>query len=538
MSMKTVKLHAEAREFLLRGVDAVGCTIGVTLGPHGRNVLIERRHASPWISSDGYTIARHVNLFDPIEDMGGRIIRHVGSKVSDDVGDGTTTAMVIASAIIQGGMRAVAGGLDPIGLRREIEFALPIALKNISGHASPAKSSSMIARIGTISANGDTEIGSVLASAIDHVGREGVVNIEDGKGIETDLLIHDGMSFDCGYASPYFVTDNDAMSVDLENTYVLLHDKKISTVDAILPALRAFAKSKHSLLVIAENIEGEALSTLVMNKREAGLRTVAVKAPGFGQWRKPILEDIAIMTGGQIFTDELGNTLENLRPESLGLAKRVQVTRDRTTIIGGAGDPQAIKNRCKELRNAIEEEKYLSFDREKLQERLARLVSGIAVIRLGGTSETELRERKERATDALNAARAAAEEGILPGGGVSLLRASHALSKINAKSVDQKMGIQIMREALAAPSRQIAANAGADPSYVVARILENENPNWGYDAQTGHYCDLVEAGIIDPTKVVKTALRYAISAGMSVITTEAAVAAPGNREAEFTQAGL
>jgi chaperonin GroEL len=525
MSVKTVKLHAEAREFLLRGVDTVGRTVGVTLGPRGRNVLIERRHASPWVSSDGYTIARHVSLFDQIEDMGGRIIRHVGSKVADDVGDGTTTAMVIASAIIQEGMRAVAGGLDPIGLRRGIEFALPIALKNISGHASPAISSSMIAKIGTISANGDAEIGSVLASAIDHVGREGVVNIEDGKGIETDLLIHDGMSFDCGYTSPYFVTDNDAMSVNLENTYILLYDKKISTVDAILPALRAFAKSKHSLLVIAENIEGEALSTLVMNKRESGLRTVAVKAPSFGQWRKPILEDIAIVTGGQIVTDELGNTLENLRPESLGSAKRVQVTRDRTTIIGGAGDPQVIKNRCKELRNAIEEEKYLSFDREKLQERLARLVSGIAVIRLGGTSETELRERKERATGALNAARAAADEGILPGGGVSLLRASHTLSMINAKTVDQKKGIQIMRQALAAPSRQIAANAGADPSYVVARILQNENPNWGYDAQTGHYCDLVEAGIIDPTKVVKTALRYAISAGVSVITTEAAVAA-------------
>ena len=532
--MKTVKLHAEARGFLSRGVDTVGGTVGVTLGPRGRNVVIERRHASPWISSDGYTIARHVNLFDPIEDMGGRLIRHVGSKVADEVGDGTTTAMVIANTIIQEGMRAVAGGFDPIGLRRGIELALPIALKNISGHATLTNSSSMIAKIGTISANGDTEIGSVLANAIEHVGREGVVSIEDGKGMETDLLIHDGMSFDCGYVSPYFVTDNDAMSVELENTYVLLHDKSISTVDAILPALRAFAKSKHSLLVIAENIEGEALSTLVVNKREAGLRTVAVKAPGFGQWRKPMLEDIAIVTGGQIITDELGNTLENLRPESLGLAKRVQVTRDRTTIVGGAGDSQIIKNRCKELRNAIEEEKYLSFDREKLQERLARLVSGIAIIRLGGTSETQLRERKERATDALNAARAVAEEGVLPGGGVSLLRASHTLSKINAKSEDQMMGIQIMRQALAAPSRQIVANAGADPSYVVARILESDDPNWGYDAQTGQYCDLVEAGIIDPTKVVKTALSYATSASISAITTEAAIADPKNQEAEFT----
>lgn len=536
--MKTIKLHTEAHELLLRGVNTVSGTVDVTLGPRGRNVVIERRHASPWISSDGYTIARHIDLFDPIEDIGGRLIRHVGSKVSDDVGDGTTTAMVIASTIIQEGMRAVAGGLDPIDLRQGIEYALPIALKNITAHAADAKSPSMIAKIGTISANGDTEIGSVLARAIGHVGREGVVKIEDGKGIETDLIVHDGMSFDCGYVSPYFVTDSENMSVELKNTYILLHDKTISTVDSIIPALRAFSKSKHSILVIAENIEGEALSTLVVNKLESELKTVAVKSPGFGQWKKPMLEDIAIVTGGQIITEELGNTLENLRPDSLGLAKKVQVTREHTAIFGGAGDPQIIKNRCKELRNAIQEEKYLSFDREKLQERLARLVSGIAEIRLGGTSETQLRERKERATDALNAIRAAVEEGILPGGGVSLLRAAHALSKIDSKVEGQKAGIQIMRRALSAPCRKIATNAGADPSYVEARILDNENPNWGYDAQSGHYCDLLKAGIIDPTKVVTTALRYATSAGLSALTTEAAIAAPRNHEAEFKPTSL
>ena len=355
MNVKTVKLRTEARELLLRGVNTVSGTVDVTLGPRGRNVVIERRHASPWISSDGYTIARHIDLSDPIEDIGGRLIRHVGSKVSDDVGDGTTTAMVMASTIIQEGMRAVAGGLDPSGLRQGIEFALPIALKNITAQATEAKSNSMIAKIGTISANGDTEIGAVLARAIGHVGREGVVKIEDGKGIETDLVVHDGMSFDRGYVSPYFVTDNKKMSVELENTYILLHDKKISTVDSIIPALRAFSKSKHSLLVIAESTESEALSTLVMNKLENGLKTVAVKAPGFGQWRKPMLEDIAIMTGGQIITEELGNTLENLRPESLGSAKKVHGTREHTAIFGGAGDPKIIKNRCKELRNAIRE---------------------------------------------------------------------------------------------------------------------------------------------------------------------------------------
>jgi chaperonin GroEL len=518
------KFGHDARDALLRGVETVGRAIGVTLGPRGRTVLVERPHAAPWISADGYTIARHIDLPDKFEDMGARLIRHVGSKVTDDAGDGTTTAMLLACAIIKEGVRAVAAGLNPMELKRGIDIAVTAAHTDISQRSSPAVSNGMIARVGTVSADGDAEIGTFLARAINQVGQDGVITIEQGKGIESELIIHEGMSFDRGYVSPHFITDDDEMAVDLENAYILLHEGIISDINAITPALRAFAKSDHALLVIAEDIVGEALSTLVVNKLEGGLRVAAVKAPGFGPWRKPMLEDIAIMAGGQIVSDELGSTLEKLRPEMLGAAKRVRITRDRTVIMEGACDEDTLKYHCNELRAAIEGEKYLSLDRERLQERLARLVSGVITIRLGGATETELRTRVERAKDALNAARAAAAEGVVPGGGVALLRASRALDQLKLENEDQRAGVRIVRHALATPARKIAENCGADGALLVAKVMEHKNLNWGYDAQRDCFCDLVKAGIVDPTKIVNTALRYAASAAALVITAEAAVA--------------
>ena len=521
---KRVGVGLEARAGLLRGAAIVGRIVGTTLGPGGRAVLIERRHAQPWISTDGYTIARHIDLPDRIEDMGGRLIRHVGSKVSDEVGDGSTTAMVLTAALMEEGHRATAAGADPMSVMRGIERGLAAASAALDAQSRPLPAKGGLERVARLASNGDDEIARHLADAIRHVGPDGVVTIDEAQGTETELSVHEGMSFDTGYVSPAFVTDPDDMTVMLEDAYVLMHEKTISSVDAIVPALRAFAKSSHTLLIVAEDVVGDALATLIVNKQQGGLRVAAVKAPGFGRWRKPMLEDIAIMTGGQIVTDELGNKLENLKPAMMGAAKRVHIARDRTTIVDGAGDRTEIEQRCNMLRREAEAEKYLSFDREKLQERLARLAAAIAHLRLGGATETELRARKERATGALNAARAAAAEGVVPGGGVALVQASRALDAVRAGSDDEAMGVSALEAALKAPMRRIVENAGGEGSYAIARTLAQDNPRWGFDAAERRFRDLPRAGIVDPTRVVRTALRTAVPAAARAIAAEAVIA--------------
>ncbi len=521
---KRVGVGLEARAGLLRGAAIVGRIVGTTLGPGGRAVLIERRHAQPWISTDGYTIARHIDLPDRFEDMGGRLIRHVGSKVSDEVGDGSTTAMVLAAALMEEGHRATAAGADPMSVMRGMERGLAAASAALDAQSRPLPAKGGLERVARLASNGDDEIARHLAAAIRHVGPDGVVTIDEAQGVQTELSVHEGMSFDTGYVSPAFVTDPDDMTVMLEDAYVLMHEKTISSVDAIVPALRAFAKSSHTLLIVAEDVVGDALATLIVNKQQGGLRVAAVKAPGFGRWRKPMLEDIAIMTGGQIVTDELGNKLENLKPAMMGAAKRVHIARDRTTIVDGAGDRTEIEQRCNMLRREAEAEKYLSFDREKLQERLARLAAAIAHLRLGGATETELRARKERATGALNAARAAAAEGVVPGGGVALVQASRALGTLDAGSDDEAMGVSALEAALKAPMRRIVENAGGEGSYAIARTLAQDNPRWGFDAAARRFRDLPRAGIVDPTRVVRTALRTAVPAAARAIAAEAVIA--------------
>lgn len=527
---KRIGLGAPARAGLLRGARIVGGIVGGTLGPAGRAVLLERKHAAPWISTDGYTIARHIDLADRFEDMGGRLIRHVGARVSDEAGDGSTTAMVLAAALLTEGGKAVAAGADPMGVAHGIERGLRAADAALREQSRPLPAHGGLERVARLAANGDDEIARHLATGVRRVGRDGVVAIDEAKGVETTLAVHEGMSFDAGYVSPAFVTDPDDMTIVLEDAYVLVHETTISSVDAIVPALRAFAKSTHSLLVVAEDVTGDALATLIVNKRRSGLRVAAVKAPGFGRWRKPMLEDIAIATGGEIVTGERGNALENLKPSMLGAARKVHIARDRTTIVGGKGDAVAIRHRCDALRREAEAEKYLSFDREKLQERLARLAAGIAELRLGGATETELRARKERANDALSAVRAAEAEGVVPGGGVALLRASQALPAAGAGDSDEAMGAAALAAALAAPMRRIVGNAGGDASLAVARAREHDNPHWGFDAVARRYRDLSRAGVVDPTKVVRTALRFGVSAAVRALAAEAVVAGfPGAR---------
>ena len=521
---KRIGVGLEARAGLLRGAATVGHVVGTSLGPGGRAVLIERRHAQPWVCTDGYTIARHIDLDDRFEDMGGRLIRHVGSKVTDEVGDGSTTAMVLAAALMEEGHRATAAGADPMSVMRGMERGLAAVTAALDAQSRPLPAKGGLERVARLAAGGDDEIARHLADAIRRVGPDGVVTIEEAQGIETELSVHEGMSFDKGYVSPAFVTDARDMTVMLEDAYVLMHEKTISSVAAIEPALRAFAKSSHTLLIVAEDVVGDALAALIVNKQQGGLRVVAVKAPGFGRWRKLMLEDIAVMTGGQIVTDELGNKLENLKPAMMGAAKRVHVSRDRTTIVDGAGDAAAIAQRCNMLRREAEAEKYLSFDREKLQERLARLAAAIAHLRLGGATEAELRARKERATDALNAARAAAAEGVVPGGGVALVQASRALGTIDARSDGETMGVSALEAALKAPMRRIVENAGGEGSYAIARTLAQENPRWGYDAAQRRFRDLPRAGIVDPTRVVRMALRTAVPAAARAIAAEAVIA--------------
>lgn len=514
--------HA-ARLALLRGLDVLAAAVRPTLGPAGRSVMIERPFARPIVSRSGYAIAKHVHLDDPIADMGVRTLREVGWRTADEVGDGTTTAMVLAWAMAQAGIRAAGLGANPRDLQRGFDRACAAGIAALQGLSRPA-SPTQIAHVGALATHGDREIGTMLAEALGRVGAEGFILVEDGQGQGSALEIREGMHFDKGYVSSHFATDERRTLVEMDDPYILMHLARISDLGAVVPVLNAFATSGKPLLLIAEDVTGEALSTLVVNRIKADFKVAAVLAPGAGTWRKGMLEDIAIATGGQIVGDERGNKLEDLRPEMLGRAKRVRITRDATTIVEGAGDREEIALRARQLRAAIAREQHLSYDREQLQQRLARLVSGIAVIRVGGVTETELKERKERATDAVHAVRAAAAGGIVPGGGAALLMASKALDGLASESDDERAGIAIVRSAMRAPATQIADNAGADGRWAVARQLETTDPNHGFDAARERFGDLLEAGVIDATQVVCCALRNAVSAAARIVTSEAAIA--------------
>ncbi len=523
MPAKDVKFSADARTRMLRGVDILADAVKVTLGPKGRNVVLDKSFGAPRITKDGVTVAKEIELADKFENMGAQMVREVASKTNDIAGDGTTTATVLAQSIVKEGVKAVAAGMKPMDLKRGIDLAVEAVVKDLESHARKIGSSSEIAQVGTISANGDKEIGDMLAKAMEKVGNEGVITVEEAKSLETELEIVEGMQFDRGYISPYFVTNSEKMRVELEDPYILLHEKKLSNLQALLPVLESVVQSGRPLLIVAEDVEGEALATLVVNKLRGGLKIAAVKAPGFGDRRKAMLEDMAILTNGQVISEDLGIKLENVTLEMLGRAKKVVISKDDTTIVDGQGDKADIEARCGQIRQQIEETTS-DYDREKLQERLAKLAGGVAVIRVGGASEVEVKERKDRVDDAMNATRAAVEEGIVPGGGTALLRAIKALDSIEVANNDQKVGIGIIRKALEGPARQIAGNAGHDASVIVGKVLENGDYTYGFDAQAGEYGDLVAKGIIDPTKVVRAALQDAGSVAGLLITTEAMVA--------------
>ncbi|MFZ5927073.1 MAG: chaperonin GroEL [Acidobacteriota bacterium] len=520
MAAKQIVYSESSRQAILRGVNQLADAVKVTLGPKGRNVVIEKKFGGPLITKDGVTVAKEIELKDPLENMGAQMVREVASKTSDVAGDGTTTATILAQAIYREGVKSVAAGANPMALKRGIERAVEAVIEEIKKFSKPI-SGPMIAQVGTISANGDTEIGSKISEAMEKVGKDGVITVEESKTMHTELITVDGMQFDRGYLSPYFITDPDRMEVVLEEPYILIHEKKISNMKDLLPLLEQIARSGRPLLVIAEEVEGEALATLVVNKLRGTLSVCAVKAPGFGDRRKAMLEDIAILTGGKAIMEETGIKLEGVRLEDLGRAKRVVVDKDNTTIVDGAGDQKAIEGRIKQIRTQIEETTS-DYDREKLQERLAKLAGGVAVIKVGAATETEMKEKKARVEDALHATRAAVEEGIVPGGGVALLRASRVLDGIKGDN-DEQIGINIVKRACEEPVRQIAGNAGYEGAIVVGKILANSDPNFGFNAQTGEYENLVEAGVIDPTKVTRTALQNASSIAGLMITTEAMV---------------
>ncbi|MEE3627563.1 chaperonin GroEL [Nitrospirillum sp. BR 11752] len=523
MAAKDVKFSADARARLLRGVDILADAVKVTLGPKGRNVVIEKSFGAPRITKDGVTVAKEIELADKFENMGAQMLREVAAKQNDLAGDGTTTATVLAQAIVREGAKAVAAGMNPMDLRRGIDLAVDAVVTELKGKAKKITTDAEIAQVGTISANGEAEIGEMIAKAMEKVGHEGVITVEEAKSFDTELDIVEGMQFDRGYVSPYFVTNADKMTVELEDPYILIHEKKLSGLQALLPVLERVVQSGRPLLIISEDVEGEALATLVVNKLRGGLRVAAVKAPGFGDRRKAMLEDIAILTSGQVISEDLGIKLDTVTIDMLGRAKKVVIGKDNTTIVEGAGAKDAIQARCAQIRAQIEETTS-DYDREKLQERLAKLAGGVAVIRVGGATEVDVKERKDRVDDAMHATRAAVEEGILPGGGVALARAAKVLEGLKPSNDDQRMGVDIIRKALQAPVRQIAANAGYDGSVVVGKVAENGDYNWGFDAQAGQYRDLVAAGIIDPAKVVRTALQDAASVAGLLITTEAMVA--------------
>ncbi len=523
MAAKEVKFSVDARDKMLRGVDILANAVKVTLGPKGRNVVLDKSFGAPRITKDGVTVAKEIELEDKFENMGAQMVREVASKSSDFAGDGTTTATVLAQAIVKEGSKSVAAGMNPMDLKRGIDLAVEHVVAELKKNSKKVTSNEEIAQVGTISANGDTEIGKFLAKAMKKVGNEGVITVEEAKSLETELDIVEGMQFDRGYISPYFVTNADKMRVDMEDAYILIYEKKLSGLQELLPLLESVVQTSKPLVIIAEDVEGEALATLVVNKLRGGLKVAAVKAPGFGDRRKAMLQDIAVLTGGQAISEDLGIKLENVTLAMLGRAKKVMIDKENSTIVNGAGKKSEIEARIAQIKAQIEETTS-DYDKEKLQERLAKLAGGVAVIRVGGATEVEVKERKDRVDDAMHATRAAVEEGILPGGGVALLRASEGLRKLRAGNDDQKTGIEIVRKALSTPARQIALNAGEDGSIIVGKILEKDQYGYGFDAQSGEYVDMMKKGIIDPTKVVRAALQNAASIAGLLITTEAMVA--------------
>jgi chaperonin GroEL len=523
MAAKDVRFGGDARQRMLRGVDILADAVKVTLGPKGRNVVLDKSFGAPRITKDGVTVAKEIELSDKFENMGAQMVREVASKTNDLAGDGTTTATVLAQAIVREGAKAVAAGMNPMDLKRGIDKAVIAVVEELKKHSRKITTPGETAQVGSIAANGDSEVGKMISEAMQKVGNEGVITVEEAKGIQTELDVVEGMQFDRGYVSPYFITNAEKMVAELDQPYLLIFEKKLSGLQPMLPLLEAIVQSGRPLLIVAEDVEGEALATLVVNKLRGGLKVAAVKAPGFGDRRKAMLEDIAILTGGQVISEDLGIKLETVTLAMLGKAKKVLIEKENTTIVEGAGKKEDIKGRCGQIRAQIEETTS-DYDREKLQERLAKLAGGVAVIRVGGASEIEVKERKDRVDDALHATRAAVEEGIVPGGGVALARASLILAKLKAENDDQRFGVDIVRKALQAPLRQISENAGEDGAVIAGKVLDNSEYNFGFDAQSGEFKDLVKAGIIDPTKVVRTALQDASSVAGLLVTTEAMVA--------------
>jgi chaperonin GroEL len=523
MAAKDVRFSSDAREKMLRGVDILNNAVKVTLGPKGRNVILDKSFGAPRITKDGVTVAKEIELEDKFENMGAQMVREVASKTNDTAGDGTTTATVLAASILREGAKAVAAGMNPMDLKRGVDLAVAEAVKDIAKRSKKIKDSAEVAQVGTISANGDKSIGKMIADAMQKVGNEGVITVEEAKSLETELDVVEGMQFDRGYLSPYFITNHEKMLAELEDPYILIHEKKLSSLQPMLPVLEAVVQTGKPLVIIAEDIEGEALATLVVNKLRGGLKVAAVKAPGFGDRRKAMLEDIAILTGGTMIAEDLGIKLENVTVQMLGKAKRIRIEKENTTIINGAGEKKQIEARVGQIKAQIEETTS-DYDKEKLQERLAKLAGGVAVIRVGGATEVEVKEKKDRVYDALNATRAAVEEGIVAGGGVALLRAKAAVAKLKSENADEQAGINIVLKALESPIRQIVENSGVEGSIVVGKITENKSQTYGFDAQKEQYVDMIEAGIVDPAKVVRTALQDAASVAGLLITTEAMVA--------------
>jgi len=530
MAAKEVKFSVDARARMLHGVDILADAVKVTLGPKGRNVVLDKSFGSPRITKDGVTVAKEIELADKFENMGAQMVREVASKTNDQAGDGTTTATVLAQAIVREGVKSVAAGMNPMDLKRGIDLAVEAVVEDLKGRSKKVSTSEEVEQVGTISANGESEIGKMIAKAMQKVGNEGVITVEEAKSLETELDVVEGMQFDRGYLSPYFITNAEKMTCELENPYILIHEKKLSGLQPLLPVLESVVQSSRPLLIIAEEVEGEALATLVVNKLRGGLKVAAVKAPGFGDRRKAMLEDIAILTSGQVISEDLGIKLENVALDMLGSAKRVRIDKDNTTIIDGIGKKKDIEARCGQIKAQIEETTS-DYDKEKLQERLAKLAGGVAVIRVGGATEVEVKERKDLVEDAMHATRAAVLEGVVAGGGVALLYGTRSLGKLKVENDDQRVGIEIVRKALQAPARQIAENAGADGSVVVGKLLESKSTNWGFNAQSGEFVDMLKAGILDPTKVVRLALQDASSVAGLLITTEAMIAEKPEKKA-------
>ena len=536
MAAKDVRFSTDARDRMLRGVDILANAVKVTLGPKGRNVILDKSYGAPRITKDGVTVAKEIELEDKFENMGAQMVREVASKTNDISGDGTTTATVLAHAIVREGAKSVAAGMNPMDLKRGIDLAVTEAVKDLGKRSKPIKTSEEIAQVGAIAANGDKMIGNKIAEAMKKVGNEGVITVEESKALEFELEVVEGMQFDRGYLSPYFITNAEKMLTELEDPYILLHEKKLSNLQALLPLLEAVVQAGKPLLIISEDVEGEALATLVVNKLRGGLKVAAVKAPGFGDRRKAMLEDIAVLTAGQVISEDLGIKLENVTLQMLGRAKKVSISKENTTIVDGAGKKKEIEGRINQIKAQIEETTS-DYDKEKLQERLAKLAGGVAIIRVGGATEVEVKEKKDRVDDALNATRAAVEEGIVPGGGVALLRARKAVDKLKSDNPDVQAGINIVLRALEAPIRQIVENAGVEGSIVVGKVMENKSETFGFDAQEETYKDLVAAGIIDPTKVIRTALQHAASVAGLLVTTEAMIAEHPKKESPMPMGG-